>query len=207
MKAYALAFVAVAAGCHQIVGIESLRDPPPDGGAAAPDAATGSPPDGGDAATPTPPTGSKVRVTSNCQGFTHHEGVVTTGPRLVLIAHYAETNGSDVLVETSAPIVLVLSSYEASHWTIRFAKPGTSISRILLNGAESPQLVDYQPLKLEQHQGTDYFGNVGWVWPGNPLENGDDTQALVASIESATRLTLAAFGGCYDGGSFVISDE
>ena len=89
--------------------------------------------------------------------------------------------------------VLVLSSYEPTHWTVSMAR-GASLEKIITIGyhqqtvtlAGSATIVPVQPSKSRK---------CGYSLPYNG--GGCDTDMLISTIRQETGLSLASFDGCY----------
>lgn len=96
--------------------------------------------------------------------------------------------------------ILVLSSFEPTHWTVSLDE-GTNVVKIVTLGYYD-QPVSFQggSVSVEHH---DYA--CGYSWPYNG--QGCDTNVLFTKAEKATRSYVSAFAGCYRANTFVVRDD
>jgi hypothetical protein len=97
--------------------------------------------------------------------------------------------------------VLVVSSYEPTHWTLELA-PGGELERIVAIGyhvqtVDAPEGVIVETYALEAG---DCLWSCGYSLPGQG--GGCEGVELVAAAEHVTGLDLYAFDGCYDATTF-----
>ena len=105
------------------------------------------------------------------------------------------TGEATVLVDRPGPVVLVLSSYEPTHWTIA-VMPGAAVERIVLNGyyqqtASAPAGIPIDDRSSYQS----WLGSYGYAWPDNT--GGGNTANLIMRSEGLAGTCLASFHGCY----------
>jgi len=105
------------------------------------------------------------------------------------------TGEATVRVDRPGPVVLVLSSYEPTHWTIA-VMPGAAVERIVLNGyyqqtASAPAGIPIDDRSSYQS----WLGSYGYAWPDNT--GGGNTANLIMRSEGLAGTCLASFHGCY----------
>lgn len=120
---------------------------------------------------------------------------VESEPALRVLAMYetgatSGTGQATVHVARQERVVLVLSAYEQTNWTVTVA-PGATLERVVLVGCESQTAtvpvgipVETAPLSL--------LGCGAFEFPS------EDADLLIAYAEQATGLCLTSFHGCYD---------
>lgn len=149
-------------------------------------------------------------------GYAVVQRVARTGaPELHVLGVYesadhafgVHTRGEAVVeVRRSVPMVLVLSAYEATHWTIRAADQ-TEIEQVILNGyyqqtasvAPEVEVID----RSDFASGKPMLSDCGY----GDDEGGCDTRSLIHGAEQLTGQALTSFTGCYHASSFLIDDE
>jgi hypothetical protein len=91
--------------------------------------------------------------------------------------------------------VLVLSSYQPTHWTVTVGA-GATLSRIILNGFFPQSVTAPSSVPVDNYSGDcTYLVACAYAWPSDT--GGCDTPGLVASAEMLTGLTMTSFHGCY----------
>ena len=113
---------------------------------------------------------------------------------------YHPTGEASVHVSRHAKQILVLSSYEPTHWTVSI-DPGADVVKIVTLGYYDQPVSFQGPSAPVEHAG---FG-CGYSWPYNG--QGCETNALFAASEKATQSFVAAFAGCYRANTFVVRDD
>jgi hypothetical protein len=145
-----------------------------------------------------PPIDSSCDCDKAAGYFTsYHEGDACLSPELHVLGVYETYSGEgSVHVSRPGPMTLVLSSYEAVHWTVT-ADAGVVIDQVILNS--------FNPSTADVPMGVDVVDRSAWLvcgyrWPGDPY--GCDTSELVRLAEADTGLSLTSFIGCYTAGAF-----
>lgn len=155
--------------------------------------------------------GTKIAGTCGNADFTAYAAENVSSPALVLVGKYESANGSanhptgstTVTVTKTAPMILALSSYEATEWKLD-AAPGTKIQKIILNGYYAQTVIGAGDIPIESYSVPEWLGGYAYAWPS--ASGGSDTQGVVKQLEAKTGAKLAAFGGCYAASAFQISD-
>jgi hypothetical protein len=124
-----------------------------------------------------------------------------SSPELVVFGKYESGDDQAALVRVTKkePIILALSSYEPTTWTLELA-PGAHVVRLLVSGAHAQTVAGAPPGVAVETVSKAY----GYRWPSGPA--GSDTPGVIAGFERATGMKLGAFGGCYHGTTFWVGD-
>lgn len=108
-----------------------------------------------------------------------------------------------IRLEKAGPAVLVLSSYEPTHWRIEVGEKA-ELKEVILNGyhAQSADVPGCVPVTVHSYEQTGDLlgGEFPWSWPSYA------GTSLVDAAESATGLQLTSFRGCYRSDYFVIGE-
>lgn len=105
--------------------------------------------------------------------------------------NHAITAPSSVAVDRGTNVVLVLSSYESTEWTVT-AAPGTTIDQIILNGYENHLVNAPAGVPVDDRSGIGNYIEAAAYQYGSP-----EVTNLVTWAEAQTGLTLTSFSGCY----------
>ncbi|MCU0681786.1 MAG: hypothetical protein MUF34_05940 [Polyangiaceae bacterium] len=117
---------------------------------------------------------------------------------------YHPTGAGSVRDHRATPHVLVLSSYEPTHWTIE-TDEASGLFEVILNGYHEQTVSVSDRVKVTNQSGVEnYLSACGIGWPND--DGGCDTPALVSGAEALTGLTLSSFNGCYRATSFEVRD-
>ncbi|HEU4404832.1 MAG TPA: hypothetical protein VFS43_06030 [Polyangiaceae bacterium] len=173
---------------------------------------------------PPPPDGSPVEAgplrINDCgyAGASHVATAEPGQPELFVLSVYETrsdhgfgyhpTGEASVTDTRTTPHVLVLSSYEPTHWTINADAAG-GLTQIILNGYHDQTVTAPPGVLVSEHsgfndEGPEYFSACGYAWPNN--DGGCDTPGLVSGVESFSGLSLSAFAGCYVATNFEVRD-
>jgi hypothetical protein len=109
---------------------------------------------------------------------------------------YPVSGQATVDVQREERVVLVLSAYESTHWTVT-AAPGAVIERVILHGCE-PQTATVPAGVPVQDDGVDGLGCGANEYPST------DADDLIAAAEQSTGLCLTSFHGCYEASQMVV---
>ena len=112
-----------------------------------------------------------------------------------VVGVYEGANNGSVTVNTGAPTILVLASYERANWTVNLG-PGTTIEKIILSGYENQSVTnadDFAP-------GTIIEEDLGYVYsaPSSGLT------AMEYKLHSLNGNLIDSFNGAYRGSSFTV---
>ncbi len=161
-----------------------------------------------------PPAGGGPVVVNDCAG----EGSAYVaprrpgGPELLVIGVYETRNDhsfdyhptgeASVRDTRPEPHVLVLSSYEPTHWTIE-ADASSGLTEVILNGYHEQTVSAPGGVAVIDRSGLgNYFSACGYTWPSD--DQGCDTPALVGGAEALSGRPLSSFNGCYRATSFEV---
>jgi hypothetical protein len=149
------------------------------------------------------------------EDFTTYEAPVSQSPELHVVGIYESRDDhsfnshpqgeASVHVTRPGPVVLGVSSYEPTHWTITSA-PNTKILSVIALGYHAQELTVPLGTEVSVHtydQG-DYVAACGYAWPSN--DGGCDTPGTIVAMEEKSGLALTSFQGCYTGTSFVVGE-
>jgi hypothetical protein len=148
-------------------------------------------------------------MTATCSDFDSYNAGSAGGTEMHIIGVYGPLvypNGQiNVQVDRRAPLVLVLTSYDAVQWNVT-ASPGTQIERIVLSSydpstASAPPEIPIDSIVYDEN---DQYPNIAYAWPNDT--GGGNTQRVIKDIEAETGLKMTSFGGCYTGESFTLTD-
>lgn len=113
---------------------------------------------------------------------------------------YHPTGEAQVLVDRTTPVVLVLGSFEPTHWTV-VASPGSQIERVILIGGRFDQTTTVPDgVPVESHTAAGIYGY------GDDA-GGGKTRELIHYAEALSGRSLTAFAGCYHATQFRILDK
>jgi hypothetical protein len=106
----------------------------------------------------------------------------------------------------ASPHTLVLSSYEATRWTITMA-PGSGLSRVIASGyhAQTVSIVGGSGVSLADYSGPGNGPVCGYSYPYNG--QGCDTNAALATASSRAGASVAQMAGCYTASSFTVAGD
>ena len=105
------------------------------------------------------------------------------------------TGEATVNVSRQGPTILVLSSYEPTHWTVNVVS-GALVERVILNGYYDQTATVPAGVPIENHSPYQrWLGSYGYAWPDNT--GGGSTANLIFRAEELTGQCLASFHGCY----------
>lgn len=117
--------------------------------------------------------------------------------------HPQGTASVNILNQGTAPLTLVLSSYEPTLWNLNVAA-GVSINEVILNGYHSQQVSGASGITVTDRSGLgNYFSACAYAWPSST--GGCDTPGLISGVEAYTGLTLTAFSGTYRATDFTVT--
>lgn len=117
--------------------------------------------------------------------------------------HPQGTASVNILNQGTAPLTLVLSSYEPTLWNLNVAA-GVSINEVILNGYHSQQVSGASGITVTDRSGLgNYFSACAYAWPSST--GGCDTPGLISGVEAYTGLTLTAFSGIYRATDFTVT--
>lgn len=117
--------------------------------------------------------------------------------------HPQGTASVNILNQGTAPLTLVLSSYEPTLWNLNVAA-GVSINEVILNGYHSQQVSGASGITVTDRSGLgNYFSACAYAWPSST--GGCDTPGLISGVEAYTGLTLTAFFGTYRATDFTVT--
>ena len=143
-----------------------------------------------------------------CPGTYYEVAGPSTGyPELHLLSAYEPTSSGIIYVQvdSTAPMTLVMSSYEPVQWVLSYV-PGAQIQQILLNGYHSQTIVGASGIPVETRSydqtGTNFGGSCGYSLPYNG--GGCDTNQLIQGVTNYTGLDWTSFNGCYTVDQFII---
>lgn len=105
-----------------------------------------------------------------------------------------------VKVTRHAKQILVLSSYEPTHWTVTL-DAGVTVEKVITFGYYDQPVTFVSGSAPVDHRG---FA-CGYSWPYNG--EGCDTDSLFTKSESGAKAPIAAFAGCYAANTFVVRDD
>jgi hypothetical protein len=115
-------------------------------------------------------------------------------------ADYHPTGEATVKVTRHAKQILVLSSYEPTHWTVVLDQ-GVTVEKILTLGYYAQPVTFQGPSVPVQHLGY----SCGYVYPENG--QGCETSTLFAKAEKSAQSPISSFAGCYRANTFVVRDD
>lgn len=200
-RTFALALIAAAvtASCatFEIDGAE-LGTPTP-GGSGTPTPAPTSPP-------PPPPGHVPVSFVHDCESGIIDSWQRTTGasPELHVVGLYtgvAPAAGTPpatrVKLVRPGPMVLVVSAYDTTRWTIE-PGPETQLLQVIHNGYEDQVVNAPMGVSIVDKSGLERIVGSAYQWID------PDTGVLVAAAEALTGLSLYSFGGCYTAGNVTV---
>lgn len=117
--------------------------------------------------------------------------------------HPQGTATVNIVNQGTAPLTLVLSSYEPTLWNINIAS-GVLINEVILNGYYSQQVSGASGVTVTDRSGLgNYFSACAYAWPSST--GGCDTPGLISGVEAYTGLTLTAFSGVYRATDFTVT--
>lgn len=109
----------------------------------------------------------------------------------------------NIVNQGTAPLILVLSSYEPTLWNLNIA-PGVTINEVILNGYYSQQVTGVSGVTVTDRSGVgNYFSACAYAWPSST--GGCNTPGLISGVEAYTGLTLTAFSGVYRATDFTVT--
>jgi hypothetical protein len=113
---------------------------------------------------------------------------------------YHPRGEATVKVTRHAKQVLVLSSYESTHWTVSLDQ-GADVEKVITFGYYE------QPVTFEGGSApVEHLGySCGYVFPENG--QGCETSTLFMKAEKSAQSPVAAFAGCYRANTFVVRDD
>ncbi|WP_438005425.1 SPRY domain-containing protein [Sorangium sp. So ce321] len=161
--------------------------------------------DEGPAGLPAPP----APVEAACEDFTSYETAAEDATELHIIGIHERGEGgpkASVHVSRTSKMVLALSSYAFTQWTVT-VDPGAQLQGIVLVGHEPSRVSAPAGIAIN----TVIYNEDGsrieaaYTWPNAP--GGIDTPDLIRSVEEITGVRMTSFGGCRDGDSFTVVDD
>jgi hypothetical protein len=106
-----------------------------------------------------------------------------------------------ILNRGTAPLTLVLSSYEPTLWKLDIA-PGVNIREIILNGYNEQEISGASGITVTDRSGSGHsFVSSAYQWPSG------NAAALVDDVEDYTGLTLTEFAGVYRATDFTVASS
>ncbi|WP_437732076.1 SPRY domain-containing protein [Sorangium sp. So ce1335] len=147
-------------------------------------------------------------VEAACEDLTSYSADAEGETELHVIGIHERGEGGPkaaVHVSRTAPMVLALSSYAFTQWTVT-VDPEAQLQQIVLVGHE-PSRVNAPagiPISTVIYNKDGSRIEAGHAWPNAP--GGNDTPDLIRSVEEITGLTMTSFAGCLDGASFTVVD-
>ncbi|MGK3999960.1 SPRY domain-containing protein [Sorangium sp. So ce1024] len=161
--------------------------------------------DEGPAGRPAPP----APVEAACADLTSYKADAAGETELHVIGIHKRGEGGPraaVHVSRTSPLVLALSSYAFTQWTVTVA-PDAQLQQIVLVGHEPSRVTAPAgvPISTLIYNKDGSRIEAGHVWPNAP--GGNDTPDLIRSVEEITGLTMTSFAGCLDGASFTVVDD
>jgi hypothetical protein len=109
---------------------------------------------------------------------------------------YPVAGQATVDVQREERVVLVLSAYDSTHWTVT-AAPGAVIERVILHGCEAQTATVPAGVPV-QNDGPDGIGCGANEYPSA------DADDLIAAAEQSTGLCLTSFHACYEASQMVV---
>ncbi|WP_438024248.1 SPRY domain-containing protein [Sorangium sp. So ce233] len=148
-------------------------------------------------------------VEAACEDLTSYQAEAEGETELHLIGIHARGEGgpkAEVHVSRTSEMVLALSSYAFTQWTVTVDE-GAQLQGIVLVGHEPSRVTAPAgiPISTVIYDKDGARIEAGHAWPNAP--GGNDTPDLIRSVEEITGLTLTSFAGCYDGASFTVLDD
>jgi hypothetical protein len=138
------------------------------------------------------------------------EGLSGSPEVYVLSVYESQRNGAQgeatVNVTRSAPLVLVLSSYEPTHWTV-FGDENAHIEQVILSGYHPQSATVDAGVEVIIDRSRAATGVVALSLCGYGDDSGGcDTRSLIAGAEQLSGQPVTELAGCYRASSFVVAD-
>jgi hypothetical protein len=127
-------------------------------------------------------------------------------PELHFLGVYEASNNHNVVAPASVHldrgtnVVLVVSSYEAVHWTVT-VENGTTLDKVIVNGYENHEWTVPNGVDVD-----DYSGPGNYI-ESSPYEWDAEGQDFVAAVEQMTGLEMSSFHGCYRANDFELGQQ
>lgn len=110
---------------------------------------------------------------------------------------------ASVTDRASNPHTLVLTAYEATHWTIVKA-PGSGLQRVITSGYDHQGVTVDPSVAVEDHSGPE-VSVCGYAMPYDG--EGCDTNAAIATASAWAGANVAQMAGCYDATTFTVDSD
>lgn len=117
---------------------------------------------------------------------------------------YHPTGEAQVEVTRSAPVILVLSSYEPTHWTVSGAS--AQIELVILNGYHAQTLTIADGITVIDRSGLEEGNTILSACSYGDDGDGCDTAALISGAEALAGEPVSSLIGCYHASSFTVGD-
>jgi len=120
----------------------------------------------------------------------------------------SDTGFATVHVTRPGPMILVLSAYAATTWTV-IAGPETEIRSIYLLGYEAQKLAQApDSIKVfSSFEAAGEFLGCAYEWPDASPHSGCETGPFLTALQDVFGLDVASFHGCYAGSSFTLTED
>lgn len=149
------------------------------------------------AATP-PPESRPVSFVHDCESgvLDIWQTAAGSAPELHLVGLYTGmtpplgTASMRVKLDRPGRMILVVSAYDATRWTIE-PGPSTQLLQVIHNGYEDQTVLAPMGVPVVDRSGLERIVGSAYEWTD------PDTAILVAAVENFTGLPLYSFGGCY----------
>ena len=117
---------------------------------------------------------------------------------------YHPTGEARVEVTRSAPVILVLSSYEPTHWTV--SGDSAQIELVILNGYHTQTLTIADGVTVIDRSGLEEGNTILSACSYGDDSDGCDTTSLISGAEALAGEPVTSLIGCYHASSFTVGD-
>jgi hypothetical protein len=113
-----------------------------------------------------------------------------------------------VHIDRPGSVVLFLSAYSATDWTVT-AGPNTDLVSVIAHGydAQTVTAPPGVPTTALSYQANGQFLGCGYEYPDTDPHSGCETPELLAEITKLTALPVSSFHGCYAAADFQINAD
>ncbi|MDC3962850.1 hypothetical protein [Polyangium jinanense] len=143
------------------------------------------------------------------KGGTHPETDATFDVHVIGIYEASTSEGGvSVHIARSGPMVLVLSAFAATTWTVT-AAPEADIRKIFVLGYETQTLASAPDtvVHVASAESSGGFFGCAYEWPDQDPHSGCETEPFLAALHDALGLSATSFHGCYAGSAFTITED